>query len=225
MMATIYVDRWPGLRGGSGQEPAGGPASRWGWIFRISAGTRRMGSVGACRQCALVKQYLGTRNQSRRAAAASSWRCMTPVTDGAHIFASRTGDRARQFREAIVELTDAQPPPRLSGLRRGRRMPPAGHDGDGGASTIAATASRKNTHRNQYLGPLIHHEMNRCITCYRCTRYYRDYAGGKRPGRRWRPMTISTLAGTRTVHPAERIQPATWWRSVPPACLPTRPSR
>ena len=37
---------------------------------------------------------------------------------------------------------------------------------------------RKNTHRNQYLGPLINHEMNRCITCYRCTRYYRDYAGG-----------------------------------------------
>jgi NADH-quinone oxidoreductase subunit G len=36
----------------------------------------------------------------------------------------------------------------------------------------------KKTYRNQYLGPLIHHEMNRCITCYRCTRYYRDYAGG-----------------------------------------------
>ena len=36
----------------------------------------------------------------------------------------------------------------------------------------------KNTHRNQYLGPLISHEMNRCITCYRCERFYTDYAGG-----------------------------------------------
>ena len=36
----------------------------------------------------------------------------------------------------------------------------------------------KTTFRNQYLGPLIGHEMNRCITCYRCVRYYQDYAGG-----------------------------------------------
>ena len=37
----------------------------------------------------------------------------------------------------------------------------------------------KRTHRNQDLGPLITHEMNRCIACYRCTRFYRDYAGGR----------------------------------------------
>ncbi|MEE4462845.1 molybdopterin-dependent oxidoreductase, partial [Azotobacter chroococcum] len=28
------------------------------------------------------------------------------------------------------------------------------------------------------LGPFIAHEMNRCIACYRCVRYYKDYAGG-----------------------------------------------
>jgi NADH-quinone oxidoreductase subunit G len=37
----------------------------------------------------------------------------------------------------------------------------------------------KRTHRNQALGPFIRHEMNRCIQCYRCVRYYRDYAGGR----------------------------------------------
>jgi NADH-quinone oxidoreductase subunit G len=37
----------------------------------------------------------------------------------------------------------------------------------------------KRTHRNQDLGPLLTHEMNRCIACYRCTRFYRDYAGGR----------------------------------------------
>ena len=37
----------------------------------------------------------------------------------------------------------------------------------------------KRTHRNQDLGPLLTHEMNRCIACYRCTRFYRHYAGGR----------------------------------------------
>lgn len=37
----------------------------------------------------------------------------------------------------------------------------------------------KRTWVNQDLGPFIHHEMNRCITCYRCVRYYRDYALGE----------------------------------------------
>jgi NADH-quinone oxidoreductase subunit G len=36
----------------------------------------------------------------------------------------------------------------------------------------------KRTWRNQKLGPLLNHEMNRCITCYRCVRFYQDYAGG-----------------------------------------------
>ena len=37
---------------------------------------------------------------------------------------------------------------------------------------------RKRTFRNQYLGPFLNHEMNRCIQCYRCVRFYREYAGG-----------------------------------------------
>jgi NADH-quinone oxidoreductase subunit G len=37
----------------------------------------------------------------------------------------------------------------------------------------------KRTHRNQDLGPFLNHEMNRCIQCYRCIRFYRDYAGGR----------------------------------------------
>jgi NADH-quinone oxidoreductase subunit G len=37
----------------------------------------------------------------------------------------------------------------------------------------------KRTFENQYLGPFLNHEMNRCIECYRCVRYYREYAGGR----------------------------------------------
>jgi NADH-quinone oxidoreductase subunit G len=38
---------------------------------------------------------------------------------------------------------------------------------------------KKRTYPNQDLGPFIAHEMNRCIQCYRCVRFYRDYAGGR----------------------------------------------
>ncbi len=31
-----------------------------------------------------------------------------------------------------------------------------------------------NTHRSGDLGPFISCEMNRCIACYRCVRYYKD---------------------------------------------------
>jgi len=37
----------------------------------------------------------------------------------------------------------------------------------------------KRTFENQYLGPFVNHEMNRCIQCYRCVRFYREYAGGR----------------------------------------------
>ena len=40
------------------------------------------------------------------------------------------------------------------------------------------TRFEKRTFRNQYLGPFLFHEMNRCIQCYRCVRFYREYAGG-----------------------------------------------
>jgi NADH-quinone oxidoreductase subunit G len=36
----------------------------------------------------------------------------------------------------------------------------------------------KRTFENQDLGPFVNHEMNRCIQCYRCVRFYQDYAGG-----------------------------------------------
>ena len=129
-----------------------------------------MGSVGACRQCALV-QYLREEDEHGRIVMG----CMTPVTDGA-IF-SLDGDQARGFREAIVESLMLNHP---------HDCPVCAEGGECHLQDMTVMVGhrdrhyrgRKNTHRNQYLGPLIHHEMNRCITCYRCTRYYRDYAGG-----------------------------------------------
>ncbi len=36
---------------------------------------------------------------------------------------------------------------------------------------------KKLTYRDQYLGPFVRHEMNRCIHCYRCWRFYQGFAG------------------------------------------------
>ncbi|MDP5070807.1 MAG: 2Fe-2S iron-sulfur cluster-binding protein, partial [Congregibacter sp.] len=129
-----------------------------------------MGSVGACRQCAVV-QYQNADDTRGRIVMS----CMTPVADGA-IF-SLGGDRARGFRKAIVESLMLNHPHDCAVCAEGGEC----HLQD--MTVMTGHRDRryrglKQTHRNQYLGPLVHHEMNRCITCYRCTRYYRDYAGG-----------------------------------------------
>ncbi|MFT4519383.1 MAG: NADH-quinone oxidoreductase subunit G [Halioglobus sp.] len=129
-----------------------------------------MGSIGACRQCAVV-QYQNPEDERGRIVMG----CMTPVTDGA-IF-SLTGDKAQQFRQDIVESLMLNHP---------HDCPVCAEGGECHLQDMTVMVGhrdrqyrgRKNTHRNQYLGPLINHEMNRCITCYRCTRYYSDYAGG-----------------------------------------------
>jgi NADH-quinone oxidoreductase subunit G len=129
-----------------------------------------MGSIGACRQCAVV-QYQNAEDQRGRIVMG----CMTPVTDGA-IF-SMNGDKAKGFREAIVESLMLNHP---------HDCPVCAEGGECHLQDMTVMVGHrdrnyrglKNTHRNQDLGPLIHHEMNRCITCYRCTRYYNDYAGG-----------------------------------------------
>jgi NADH-quinone oxidoreductase subunit G len=129
-----------------------------------------MGSAGACRQCAVV-QYQNEEDTRGRLVMA----CMTPVTDGA-IF-SLGGERASAFRRTVVESLMVDHP---------HDCPVCAEGGECHLQDMTVMTGHrdrkyrgtKKTYRNQYLGPLIHHEMNRCITCYRCTRYYRDYAGG-----------------------------------------------
>jgi len=46
-----------------------------------------------------------------------------------------------------------------------------------GGHGIRRFDGNKRTYTDQYLGPLVQHEMNRCIHCYRCARYYQEYTG------------------------------------------------
>ncbi len=130
-----------------------------------------LGSVGACRQCAVV-QYKDASDSKGRLVMA----CMTPVTDG--LRAELEAPEAREFRASVIEFLMTSHPHDCPVCEEGGECHlqdmtvMTGH-------TVRHYRGRKRTHRNQYLGPFLNHEMNRCIACYRCVRYYRDYAGGQ----------------------------------------------
>jgi len=129
-----------------------------------------LGSVGACRQCA-VKQYTDE-NDTRGRIVMS---CMTPASDGTWI--SIDDDESKAFRASVVEWLMTNHPHDCPVCEEG------GHCHLQDMTVMTGHNERryrftKRTHQNQDLGPFIAHEMNRCIACYRCVRYYKDYAGG-----------------------------------------------
>ncbi|MCY1279734.1 NADH-quinone oxidoreductase subunit G [Pseudomonas jessenii] len=129
-----------------------------------------LGSVGACRQCA-VKQYTDE-NDTRGRIVMS---CMTPATDNTWI--SIEDEESKAFRASVVEWLMTNHPHDCPVCEEG------GHCHLQDMTVMTGHNERryrftKRTHQNQQLGPFISHEMNRCIACYRCVRFYKDYAGG-----------------------------------------------
>ena len=130
-----------------------------------------LGSVGACRQCA-VKQFQNAEDTRGRLVMS----CMTPASDGT--FISIDDGEAKEFRESVVEWLMTNHPHDCPVCEEGGNC----HLQDMTVMTghsFRRYRFTKRTHQNQDLGPFISHEMNRCIACYRCVRYYKDYADGK----------------------------------------------
>ncbi|MHB8843131.1 MAG: NADH-quinone oxidoreductase subunit NuoG [Nitrospirota bacterium] len=128
-------------------------------------------AVGACRQCA-VKQFKDKHDTKGKIIMS----CMTPVAEGMRI--SVNDPEARAFRKGIIEYLMLNHPHDCPVCDEGGEC----HLQDMTVMTghsYRRTRFPKRTHRNQELGPFINHEMNRCIQCYRCVRYYRDAAGGR----------------------------------------------
>lgn len=129
-----------------------------------------LGSVGACRQCA-VKQFKDEKDQRGKIVMA----CMTPAAEGTRI--AIDDPEAAEFRKAIIEGLMLNHPHDCPVCDEGGECHlqdmtvMTGHD-------YRRYGFEKRTFRNQYLGPFVNHEMNRCIQCYRCVRFYREYAGG-----------------------------------------------
>lgn len=133
-----------------------------------------LGSVGSCRQCA-VKQY-----QNKEDYEAGKGRlvmsCMVAPTEDMYI--SIDDKEAKEFRQSIVEFLMTNHPHDCPTCEEG------GHCHLQDMTYMSGHSRRryrftKRTHHNQELGPFIAHEMNRCIACYRCVRFYKDYAGGE----------------------------------------------
>lgn len=129
-----------------------------------------MGSIGACRQCA-VRQYKDKDDDKGKLVMS----CMTPAEDQTRI--DIEDEEARAFRASVVEWLMINHPHDCPVCEEGGHCQlqdmtvMTGHD-------RRRYRFRKRTRRDQYLGPFIGHQMNRCITCYRCVRFYNDYAGG-----------------------------------------------
>ena len=128
-------------------------------------------SVGACRQCA-VKQFRDGDDARGRIVMA----CMTPAAEGTRI--SIADSEVYEFRARVIEWMM---------INHHHDCPVCDEGGECHLQDMTVMTGhayrryrgRKRTFRNQHLGPFINHEMNRCIQCYRCLRFYRDYAGGR----------------------------------------------
>ena len=128
-------------------------------------------SVGACRQCAVIKYKDGDDKKGKIVMA-----CLEPVADNIHI--SINAEEAHQFRAGNIEALMTNHP---------HDCPVCDEGGECHLQDMTVMTGhnyrrydfKKRTHNNQYLGPFVNHEMNRCIQCYRCVRFYKDYAGGK----------------------------------------------
>jgi len=130
-----------------------------------------LGSVGACRLCA-VKKFRNSDDLKGKIVMS----CMEPVTEGLIISTEDTD--VKEFRAAVIEGLMTNHP---------HDCPVCDEGGECHLQDMTVMTGhnyrrfdfKKRTYRNQNLGPFIQHEMNRCIQCYRCVRFYRDYAGGK----------------------------------------------
>jgi NADH-quinone oxidoreductase subunit G len=167
-MATVYIDNKP-YQMNPDQNLLHGCLSE-GFRLPYFCWHPALGSVGACRQCA-VKQFKDEHDEHGKIVMS----CMTPAADGTRI--SIDDPEAAAFRAGIIEGLMLNHPHDCPVCDEGGECHlqdmtvMAGHD-------YRRYEFDKRTFHNQNLGPLVNHEMNRCIQCYRCVRYYRDYAGG-----------------------------------------------
>jgi NADH-quinone oxidoreductase subunit G len=125
-----------------------------------------LGSVGACRMCA-VKFLEGPVKGVQMS-------CMVDAQDG--MVVSTMDEEAIDFRKHVIEWLMMNHPHDCPVCDEGGHCllqdmtVAAGHG-------IRRYLGKKRTYHDQYLGVFVQHEMNRCIHCWRCRRFYQEFAG------------------------------------------------
>jgi NADH-quinone oxidoreductase subunit G len=125
-----------------------------------------LGSVGACRVCA-VKFVEGPHK-------GVDMSCMVEAKDG--MVVSTTDEEAVQFRKYVIEWLMMNHPLDCPVCDEGGHCLLQDETVSGGHG-IRRYLGKKRTYPDQDLGPFVQHEMNRCIHCFRCRRFYQDFAG------------------------------------------------
>ncbi len=127
-----------------------------------------LGAIGSCRVCAVTVTQAGKTR--------TVMGCMTEAADGMEV--TTLDPHSRALRKYVLEWLMVNHPHDCPICDEGGECQlqdltiAAGHG-------VRRTHLKKRTFANQYLGEFIQHEMNRCITCYRCQRFYQEYAGGR----------------------------------------------
>ena len=141
-------------------------AERLGIVIPRFCYHEALGSVGACRMCA-VKFLQGPFKGVQMS-------CMVDAKDG--MVVSTTDEEAVQFRKRVIELLMMNHPLDCPVCDEGGQCLLQDETVSGGHG-VRRYPGLKRTYRDQYLGPYIKHEMNRCIHCYRCSRFYQEFCG------------------------------------------------
>ena len=125
-----------------------------------------LGSLGACRMCAV--KFL------RGPVKGVEMSCMMEAAEG--MVVSTTDAEAVDFRRQVIEWLMMNHPHDCPVCDEGghcllQDLTVAGGQG------IRRFPGKKRTYEDQHLGPFIQQEMNRCIHCFRCRRFYQEFAG------------------------------------------------
>jgi NADH-quinone oxidoreductase subunit G len=125
-----------------------------------------LGSVGACRVCA-VKFLQGPFKGVQMS-------CMVDAQDD--MVVSTTDKEAVAFRKYVIEWLMLHHPHDCPVCDEGGHCLLQDMTVSGGHG-MRRYPGKKRTYEDQHLGPLLQHEMNRCIHCYRCARFYQEFSG------------------------------------------------
>jgi NADH-quinone oxidoreductase subunit G len=129
-----------------------------------------LGSLGACRLCMVELQPSREGERPRNMAS-----CLLMAAEGMRV--SLNAEKAVDARQSVIEEVMTNHP---------HDCPVCDEGGDCHLQNMTVEVGppyrryegTKRTFVNQYLGPLLWHSMDRCITCYRCVRFYQDHALG-----------------------------------------------
>ena len=125
-----------------------------------------LGSLGACRMCAVKFEKGPVRGLEMS--------CMVEAKEG--MVVSTTDKEAVEFRKCIIEWLMINHPLDCPVCDEGGHCLLQDETVSGGHG-IRRYRGKKRTYEDQDLGSFVQHEMNRCIHCWRCRRFYQEFSG------------------------------------------------